>query len=873
MPVTLRDLLAMQAPGVSPIPNGAFAGDVVAGAVPAADKLDTEIANQLMRIAAVGGTPPSPLEAGTPSALAALAGALTWLGRKTRKLTLGTESSGEYLAQHGVSNPTERAVLGFLLDMATDPLSYLSMGTSAAGNLAVKAGVPFLSRATQIAEIPGSAAKLQAAKRFVSTVPGVDKLGQWLSTTYVPGRLAPEEQRALRKAMDMVYSADRQARGLVGKGLEEIKQNIGGTKPFVQPIHNPFTGDIIRNEGELAAFYVEQPQQFHGIVQSLAPDVRARVERTARQFKDLMETLYKLEAESGYDYNQIVGYVSHLWRNSPYEVRRVMDELARVRGITGRSSWPTKSRTIPTLTEGIRYGLTPELDPAKIAALRLMASVKMRVNKVRDEALKAWAETPQGRLMIRKIPPIEGARLPVEAVPEIGIPAGWKPAGAYTPSLGGYIIHPELDRAFRNLDTLLTDKRMLKDFLGTMEKYSAIWKQYVLARPGYHLRNIIGNAVNMALADVPVQEIPGWVILARKVLNAAPEETITVGTKQYLAEDLQKLFTEEGLHGFGGFSEYRSFERELAALSSSKKSNIIQQGINFSQRIGEATETNAKMALFLERLARGMDPHEAANDVRKFLFDYHDLTPVERGLRAVVPFYTWTRRQLPVLLEAVVTKPQLYTALGYATEEAHKAAGVEPSDVPTWLREQMALPVRRPSGRLAMISPGLPIDPLAAIKPGDIPGTVGEFLSMLSPLIRVPVELAANKQLFSGVPITPREFATTPMFGAQVPSTVAYLVNQVPLPFVGSVGQVGRMVPNSPPEQGAGEALPPKPPPTPLQQLVKALGMGGFSFPVNPERQREIYKMLYAKRLQDYVSHLRRDLGQEVPTAKELKRK
>lgn len=844
------------------------------------DKYDTEIANQLLRLAAVGEEPPPQVEAGSPSLLTSLSNALTYLGRKTREGLLGTESGSEWAAQHGVTGPTEQAVLGFLIDLATDPLSYLSLGGTAAGNVALKVGLPFITRSVPVAAIPGSGAVLQAVKRAAARIPGVERAGRWLSTTYVPWSLSTTEQQALHKGMDIIYSAQRAVRGRIGKGLEEIKKSsIAGTKELTTPILNPLTGTLLKTESELGAFYAEQPDVFRPLVQALPEESRLRVEKATEEFRKLMATLREMDAASGYEYDEITNYVAHLWKNPPYEVRRVMNELARVRGITGRSAWPTKERVIPTLAEGIRYGLTPELDLAKIAALRLMASVKMAVNKARDEYLKRWADTPEGLLMIRRLPPRGWQSTGAKS--GLGVPKGWKPAGAYSAALNGYIIHPELDRAFRNLDALLTDKQMLRDFLNTTERYAAIWKQYVLARPGYHIRNFIGNIVNLVLADVPIQEVVPLMLRARTVLNAAPDALVEVGGRVWRAGDLQTHFMEEGLFGFGGFSEYKNFERELAKLAAKPPTSLpehgkalLERGLDFSQRIGEVTETNAKMALFLDRLTRGMAPHEAAAEVRKYLFDYHDLTPVERAIRVGVPFYTWTRRQLPLLLEAVFTKPQLYTALGYAKEEAYKATGTRPEDVPTYLQEQMAIPVRGEGGRLRMVSPGLPIDPLAMIKPQDVGSTIGEVLAMLTPLARVPMELAANKQFFSGVPITPREYATTPMFGTAVPNWLAYLLNQVPLPFVGGVGQVGRMVPGAPTgvlEPSSGEPLPPRPPDTPIQQLARALGVHGFALPINPERQREIYRMLYAKRLQDYITHLRRDIGKQVPTIKELR--
>jgi hypothetical protein len=50
--------------------------------------------------------------------------------------------------------------------------------------------------------------------------------------------------------------------------------------------------------------------------------------------------------------------------------------------------------------------------------------------------------------------------------------------------------------------------------------------------------------------------------------------------------------------------------------------------------------------------------------VKKYLFDYTELTPFERNvMKRVIPFYTWMRKNIPLQLQNVVEQPWKYTRL------------------------------------------------------------------------------------------------------------------------------------------------------------------------------------------------------------------
>src|SRR5690606_19502635 len=281
--------------------------------------------------------------------------------------------------------------------------------------------------------------------------------------------------------------------------------------------------------------------------------------------------------------------------------------------------------------------------------------------------------------------------------------------------------------------------------------------------------------------------------------------------------EIMDHFQRENLFGFGAAAERQGAREVFEVLFGQRTDGLaerIQQALSegrlspvrVSRQVGELIETQSKMALYLEGLARGLDFDEAAQRVRKYLFDYNDLTKTERALRTFIPFYTWSRKQLPLLMENVFTNPGIYLTLGYANKAMTEAAGLSPEEIPDWLREGMAFPIRAEDGTVHFVEPNLPSELLARIIPGRPGETFREMvLAGLNPLVRVPMETAMNQQFFSGSPIAARQHqmrqVSNPLsrlgMGPEafnIPAETAYALRHLPLPFpfnvTGNIGAV-----------------------------------------------------------------------------------
>lgn len=86
-----------------------------------------------------------------------------------------------------------------------------------------------------------------------------------------------------------------------------------------------------------------------------------------------------------------------------------------------------------------------------------------------------------------------------------------------------------------------------------------------------------------------------------------------------------------------------------------------------------------RMAVFMDRLNKGMDSKLAAREAKKWFIDYDINAPMINKLRqTATPFLSYTYRVIPLLAEAAILRPHKFAkwaALGYGLNEVGKQLG------------------------------------------------------------------------------------------------------------------------------------------------------------------------------------------------------
>ena len=294
------------------------------------------------------------------------------------------------------------------------------------------------------------------------------------------------------------------------------------------------------------------------------------------------------------------------------------------------------------------------------------------------------------------------------------------------------------------------------------------WKAQVLISPSYHTRNMVGNFWNNWLAGV---KNPAQYFKAKQVqkLNGAKsriDDTIKIFTDSGEAYSGTKILNEAKKNGVVGKGLYgaeiqASINDEItgSAVGIAKSLKTLKGWNPFSQEnaliktnraVGSAIEDNARMAHFIDMVEKGFSFEDAGRSVKKFLFDYTDLTWAEKNImKRVAPFYTWTSKNLPLQIENLVAQPAKYAMVPKAIEQI-ESGSPEPATekyMSDYIKNNIPVRIRQDKdGNYEYFMLGNWLPSASAIDFLSQP--IENSINMVSPIVKTPIELWANKSMF-----------------------------------------------------------------------------------------------------------------------------
>ncbi len=850
--------------------------------------VEKEVANLETRLKAVGQRTP-PIQTKPKTFLttvfdvldrprAAVAGAVAAQPGERLKgaiegLTGKTHITGaDLLKEWGLRPSTLTSIGGFLLDVALDPTTYLTLGiggaakgaaTQAGKALVVRAGIPGTKAALTARVGLGPAEKLVQAARRVPAVRGVEEaLGTAFGTRYIrPSMVAsPEELQRVVAGRKTIEELGRAVRGRREEALERYVERWKGVSretaekagPVVEGVEArlasmtmkelrdlaaPLLGpeEVAKLKGRAGKARLSQAIREAGVLAQAVDDPEvARAVRLAQELRDATEIA---DVAAGVQFGRIPNYIRHLYRDPPERVASVLNRWQQEAARLSPKAGYQKRRLIPTMEEAEKLGLHPVKDVRVLTAVRELEGIRQRAIQT----------------MYRQLKQIGGIVVKADQAPAHFVRFN-------IPELADYAVHPEIARFL----TRFNDAFMTDVGLSAMEKawrkVTNTWKGLVTApNPEFHIRNATGNFILNFLGGT----VDPRRYVAAAEIQRGKDLVLTLGGKQWSGREILRLFREQGLEGFGYFGAELGVEPTKALLREAEErfagtsaKEALKRPIAAGRRVGSAIESNAKLAHFIDRLAKGDTVEEAAESVRKYLFDYSELTPTEQRLRYIVPFYTWTRKALPLMVGKLFTEPGKFTALHHLIENAMKKGDIKEEEVPAWLQEALAIPIKRQGDTVWLLNLGNPMAELNRINVSSMMQNIRELAGMLHPVVRL-LEAAANYQFFSGAPIERYRGELRPLIegveAVKLPARWEYIVRSLrPLQTVRSL--TAEVVRAAKGEEGAPRALP----------LV-----GTFVRPVSAQKGRE--EKLYEQReiLQGLVRRLK-EQGIPVPGIEEL---
>lgn len=273
------------------------------------------------------------------------------------------------------------------------------------------------------------------------------------------------------------------------------------------------------------------------------------------------------------------------------------------------------------------------------------------------------------------------------------------------------------------------------------------WKAQALVAPSYHTRNFFGNMWNNFLAGVVD---PQDYMKAGSLQQGKMVEFVDDAGRQWDNATLMKAAKQSGVINEGWYA--KDIETAIGSEIGGVSWNPLKQNFALfraNRAVGTVFENNARLAHFIQRIRGGATIDDAALSVKKYLFDYGDLTWTEKNIfKRIVPFYTWTRKNIPLQVGELIKQPGKFSAVPKVTNFIE--SGVEePNEkyLGDYIRDNVGIRVGTdPEGNTMYFLLGQWLPAAQAID--FISQPTENFIQSVSPFFKTPVELWANQSTF-----------------------------------------------------------------------------------------------------------------------------
>lgn len=346
------------------------------------------------------------------------------------------------------------------------------------------------------------------------------------------------------------------------------------------------------------------------------------------------------------------------------------------------------------------------------------------------------------------------------------------------PELAGYAFEKDVAKHIDKYYESIKLPAAAHPFLQAYDALQDTWKAWTLSMfPSYHMRNTIGNAYNNFLAGMNVQDAHFYGDAA-KIQKGMKFSLETAGGTKYSRDQIYHLARRYGVIDTGQFAGdiEKYFETEAKGIGALTRNAVINGGL----KVGGWIENNAKLAHFMWQLKSGISPVDAAASVKKYLFDYRNLSDTEKQIfRRVLPFYTWTRNNVPLQLQALATQPGKVGGVFKIKNSLETDLDGKPDErlLPDWMVQNYPIRIRKnqQTGNFEyfLLGSWLPatdidkiFDPVQTVK------------NMLGPLIKEPIQQATNRDFFTGREIdTGDEYQR--LLGINMPARTAHALKNI----------------------------------------------------------------------------------------------
>jgi len=372
--------------------------------------------------------------------------------------------------------------------------------------------------------------------------------------------------------------------------------------------------------------------------------------------------------------------------------------------------------------------------------------------------------------------------------------------------LDGMLFDPQIASGLEKILKVMESERSWNGFTKTLSRINYPIKfLFTVVNPGFHIRNAMGDTFINMMDNVSIRSYEQSARVLHKQLEKFGGDTPLLLQEGDILENAFKrpnqrvLFhtrkpvkRPNGTKGaaitdaeiYAGINKYGI--RQNYALSeygtlSEQPIGVAATGRQLRSKVVEASEVREdyfRVAHFIELVKRNKKGFgtldevmaDAAADIRKMHFDYTDFTKFEKQwMSNLFPFYKWTRKALPLMMELMLTQPGKVIVPTKAQQALSTMMGQDPYGeplpnmqglVPDWMIQAGYSPSANLANALpwdtkdnpAMFQVPSPfgdiVNSVVAPTLGKPSGILDVATSMLTPVIKDPYELKENKNAF-----------------------------------------------------------------------------------------------------------------------------
>jgi hypothetical protein len=323
-----------------------------------------------------------------------------------------------------------------------------------------------------------------------------------------------------------------------------------------------------------------------------------------------------------------------------------------------------------------------------------------------------------------------------------------------------------LARAIRNVEKSLDSGA----FIETIELANRFFKTYATLSPGFHIRNLMGASFMNASEGVSMgntrdayrmvsqfKRDPLGYMNALRARIAAGGDAGRAAQREYQAMEAAFGSGASGRLDFGEIGKANAQSSTVRRAMDTKVADAAlgNWAVRKSQSIGtHLVEMPMRVALALDSFDRGMDTLQAISRIKRVHFDYSELSRFDRKMKALIPFWIFMSRNLPLQMQQMLLKPKAYAVYN----SLMRNFGAPNQDMLQWQEERQGWVLFNDSTLFSDRPQNVALLPdLQHVSMADDlekmdPRNPLRFLSQMNPLARVPAEFALDRQFYKDRP-------------------------------------------------------------------------------------------------------------------------